>query len=96
MAKYRKKPVVIDAIQYIGSNGTEIMTFVGRQLQESKPPSTMEYDKDIPNEAYSIIIPTLEGDMKASNLDYIIKGIQGEYYPCKPNIFEQTYELVEQ
>ena len=56
----------------------------------------MEYDKDIPNEAYSIIIPTLEGDMKCSKRDYVIKGIQGEYYPCKPNIFEQTYELVEQ
>ena len=96
MAKYRKKPVVIDAIQYIGSNGTEIMTFVGRQLQESKPPSAMEYDKDIPNEAYSIIIPTLEGDMKCSKGDYVIKGIQGEYYPCKPIVFEQTYELVEQ
>lgn len=41
------------------------------------------------------IIHTLEGDMKADNGDYIITGVQGEQYPCKPDIFEQTYELVE-
>ena len=95
MQKFVKKPVVIEAIQYTGSNGTEIMTFVGRQLQESKPPSAMKYDKDIPNEAYSIIIPTLEGYMKASKGDYVIKGVEGEFYPCKPDIFEKTYDVVE-
>ena len=95
MKRYVKKPVIIEAIQYTGSNGTEIMTFVGRQLQESKPPSAMEYDKDIPNKAYYIIIPTLEGYMKALKGDYIIKGIKGEVYPCKPDVFKSTYNVVE-
>lgn len=92
--KYKKKPVVIEAIQWNGSNDTEVMLFVGEELKASKPPYKMEYDKDIPNDAYYMTIPTLEGDMKASKLDFIIKGVSGEFYPCKPDIFEQTYEIV--
>lgn len=96
MKKYVKNPIVIEAIQYTGENGSEIRRFVGEQLTESRPPANMEHDKDIPNEAYSIFIPTLEGTMTCSKLDYVIKGIKGEFYPCKPDIFEQTYSEYEQ
>jgi len=95
MPHYKKKPVIIEAVQWVGDNATEIMLFVGKKLKVSRPPYGMELDKDIPKEAYTIIIPTLEGDMKASKGDFIIKGVNGEFYPCKPNIFEKTYELVE-
>jgi hypothetical protein len=86
MPKYRKKPVVIEAIKYQGeSNYIEICNFVGKTLQ-------MEY-KDT---AQSLIIPTLEGEMTASKGDFVIKGINGEFYPCKPDIFEKTYESVDE
>lgn len=93
MPKFRKKPVVIDAVQFDGHNGTEIMLFVGKTLAYGSVISHMEREFDnIPNEAYSIIIPTLEGDMRAIKTDWIIRGIQGEYYPCKDDIFRETYE----
>lgn len=80
--KYRKKPVVIDAIQFDGQNHDELRTFVGPQLAM--------------NDGITLSIKTLEGEMLVSVDDYIIKGIKGEFYPCKPNIFESTYELVEE
>lgn len=83
MAKYRKKPVVIEAIQYDGSNLREIAEFVGTDLSM--------VDNDI-NLSLVPVIKTLEGDMLISKGDYVIKGVQGEFYPCKPDIFEQTYE----
>lgn len=93
--KYRKKPVVIDAIQRTGHNSTEIMLFVGQRLKCTSVPHQVEREHDdIPNSAYTIEIPTLEGVMTANKLDWIIKGVNGEYYPCKPDIFEKTYELV--
>lgn len=94
MPKYRKKPVVIEAKQWTGDNTTEIKLFVGKELNISIPPSGMERDYDIPNEVYRIVIPTLEGDMTAIRHDMIIKGVKGEFYPCKPDIFEKTYEQV--
>ncbi len=80
MAKYRKKPVVIEAVQWVGDNFGELTDFM--------------------HDAYGvddkkIIITTLEGTMTADIGDWIIKGVQGEFYPCKPDIFEQTYERVE-
>ena len=82
MSKYRKKPVVIEAIQWLGNNFIELDNFI-----------------NIPHETYPsqgiIKIPTLEGVMEASLNDYIIKGINGEFYPCKPDIFDLTYEKVE-
>lgn len=77
--KYRKKPVVIEAIQFTG-NFTEIEDFVGA-------------DAEFRNG--KLLIATLEGPMTASPNDWIIKGIKGEFYPCKPDIFEATYEAVE-
>ena len=89
MAKYRKKPVVVEAIQYQFYNKKEIDEFVGRQLAE--------YTKDSQEEVYDtyLIIPTLEGNMIADCNDWIIKGVNGEFYPCKPDIFKKTYEKVE-
>lgn len=92
--QFRKKPVVIEAIQFTGENEIQVMDFVGKKLQVSKPPSQMEHDKEIPHEAYYLTIPTLEGNMVCSRMDWIIKGVHGEFYPCKPDIFEKTYEAV--
>ncbi|VLV91793.1 phage protein [Streptococcus pneumoniae] len=79
MTKYKKKPVVIEAIRFIGSNYEELREFIGE--------NTLCSD-------LSIVISTLEGDMVAQKGDYIIKGVQGEFYPCKPDIFNATYEVV--
>ena len=76
--KYRKKPVVIEAIEWTGDNKNEVMNFAGR------------YSYKVKNESLKIF--TLEGTMKASVGDMIIKGIQGEFYPIKPDIFKATYE----
>jgi len=92
MTKYVKRPVMVDAIQWNGSNLMEIQIFIGKKLSAAIPPHGMEFNHNIPNEAYSLIIPTLEGDMTAIKGDYIIKGVQGEFYPCKPDIFEATYD----
>lgn len=77
--KYRKKPVVIEAIQWNGENLSEIDKFTQGKVK---------------NHGLVLIIPTLEGDMYASLSDYIIKGVNGEFYPCKPAIFAKTYEEV--
>ena len=79
--KYRKKPVVIDAVQWDGSNFQDVAKLGGAR----------EYEQDFLGD--DLIIHTLEGDMKASKGDWIIKGVKGELYPCKPDIFEETYEL---
>ena len=91
--KYRKKPVVIEAIQYNNLNRKEIESFVGMELkQELESETAYLAGKGVPK--FSLTIPTLEGDHKAMPNDYIIKGIKGEFYPCKPDIFEKSYELV--
>jgi hypothetical protein len=77
--KFRKKPVVIDAVLYTGLNAGEINDFVG-----GARPLSVEGD--------GIGITTLEGVMKANHGDWIIKGVKGEFYPCKPDIFHMTYE----
>jgi hypothetical protein len=80
--KYRKKPVVIEAVQYDGSI---------RSVSSFNIP---EIGQDFLTD--DLMIPTLEGNMYASVGDYIIKGIKGEFYPCKPDIFEATYEEIEE
>ena len=82
IAKYRKKPVVIEAVQFNGRNSADIHEFCGDKVREPVGKDYLE-------------IETLEGIHIASPGDYIIKGIKGEFYPCKPDIFEKTYELVE-
>lgn len=82
--KYRKKPVVIEAIVWNGRNEDELVSFMyGGEETVRANVETNEFE-----------ISTLEGVMKASIGDYVIKGVQGEFYPCKPDIFESTYEKV--
>ena len=88
MAFYRKKPVVIEAEQFTGKNIEQIIRFIGEENLVAQ-----EFDTDISKEfPTEIQIKTLEGIMTASQYDYIIKGIKGEYYPCKPDIFHKTYD----
>lgn len=89
MKQYRKKPVIIDAVQFDGLNPTEIKDFVGENCEVEI------YDNEVTPPVAHIVIHTLEGDMEVSKGDYVIKGVKGEFYPCKPDIFEQTYEFAE-
>ena len=82
--KYRKKPVVIDAWQFTSKQ-------TGKLLESMD--SRVSYNPESDGWEDFLIIKTLEGDMTAKRGDYIIKGVQGEFYPCKPDIFEATYEL---
>ena len=91
--KYRKKPVVIEAIQWNGMNLDEIKAFVGNSLEYEIFDSA--HKVRIAPPFVDMVIHTLEGDHLASVGDYIIKGVHGEFYPCKPDIFEMTYEAVE-
>lgn len=91
--KYRKKPVIIEAIQWISSNIAEVEEFVGKKLK-TEWIGGAGYEAGVAPPLIDLIIPTLEGDMRASYGDYIIKGVNGEFYPCKPDIFEKTYEKV--
>jgi hypothetical protein len=81
MPKFRKKPVVVEAVQWGGDNYDEVGDFMGLT-------ATCQVDDDF-------LIPTLEGDMRASPGDWIIKGVAGEFYPCKPDIFAATYEAAD-
>ena len=81
--KYKKKPVIIEAVRWTGSNFAEIKRFMGDTV--------IAFNE----ESFKISIKTLEGVITASPYDYIIKGVQGEFYPCKPDIFEETYEEVD-
>lgn len=92
MPKFRKKPVVIEAVQWTGSNLKEVIAFSG--LHESaKKWSWEDYEKVVADDGLKIF--TLEGKMNADVNDWIIKGVKGEFYPCKPEIFEATYEAVD-
>lgn len=82
--KYRKKPVVIEAIQLQQYNIAEVLTFLGTAIH------TWQEHKE--THANRILIETKEGVMAAEQGDYIIKGIAGEFYPCKADIFEKTYD----
>jgi hypothetical protein len=87
--KYRKKPVVIEALQWTGENVNEVLEFVNRA--DIRITNHMR-DGEMKSEIH---IHTLEGPMHASQGDWIIKGVRGEFYPCKPDIFEETYEPAE-
>lgn len=93
MPKFRKKPVVIEAIQYNNINKYIIEEFMNTCLKQELESDTA-YEAGVAAPITSLLIPTLEGVMKAMPGDWIIKGVNGEFYPCKPDIFEKTYELV--
>lgn len=84
--KYRKKPVEIEAVQFRQTSDSirECLILTGNK-------ATLFAEGD----SVYMLIHTLEGDMKAPVDDYIIKGVKGEFYPCKPDIFELTYEKAE-
>lgn len=87
--KFRKKPVVIEAIQFTGLSSIN-------QMCNRWQKSFMDVaDFDESEEKENFFIETLEGNHCASLNDWIIKGVNGEFYPCKPDIFEKTYEAVE-
>lgn len=94
--KYRKKPVVIDAIQWNGGMAStkQVIEFTGAKVYDDKITQEKFYDYCNSVEKEGIKIKTLEGTMTASINDYIIKGVNGEFYPCKPDIFHKTYEAV--
>lgn len=77
--EYRKKPVVVEAVQWTGENHAEMCKFIDPEVFEIIP-------------RVGLVIHTLEGDHHATLGDYIIKGVNGEFYPCKPDIFAKTYE----
>jgi hypothetical protein len=79
--RYKTKPCEIEAVQWTGENLTEILRFTNTQ--------NIDITSGVP------VIKTLEGDMVASTGDYIIRGLRGEYYPCKPDVFQKKYEPCE-
>lgn len=83
--KYRKKPVVVEAIQLTNKNLLEVKEWCNGELVPNAETS-----------GYDLYISTLEGIMYADINDYIIQGVEGEFYPCKPDIFEKTYEVASQ
>ena len=93
--QYRKKPVVVEAVQLNTTNMPEVADWIGGDTAKIVVESdeAWKLGKGVPG--FSMTIHTLEGDMTAKSGDYIIKGVNGEFYPCKPNIFEKTYEAVE-
>ncbi len=95
--KYKKKPVVIDAVQWTGENHREMFDFLTENAfdKESMQVSGEHFYIDHNKVEGGLIIKTLEGEHLASIGDFIIRGVKGEYYPCKPDVFEQTYEKVE-
>lgn len=97
MARYRKKPVVIEAFQYDGDlKGSDGKYYVPEWAVKAFEEKTMFFDRmDSDSPPTELFIKTLEGIHHASVGDYIICGVDGELYPCKPEIFEKTYELVE-
>jgi hypothetical protein len=83
--KFRKKPVVIEARQLTVDNLESVEEWCKGSIKGTA----------LPREERVIDIYTLEGEMRADIGDWVIKGIKGEFYPCKPDIFEMTYEAVE-
>lgn len=80
MAKYKTKPCEIEAIQWTGKNIIELLDWGQGEI--------------LWNDVDDLFIDTLEGRMKANINDYIIKGLRGEFYPCKPDVFEKKYEKI--
>lgn len=90
--KYRKKPVVIEAIQFDGTNHEAVADFV---MAEERRHGDTDVSGQLAGDVH-LIVHTLEGDMRADPGDWIIRGVKGEFYPCKPDIFDATYEPVDE
>jgi len=93
MAKFRKKPVLIDAVLWHGANVSEVISLAALGKADDR---NVSIKFDLRKTGYpELVIETLEGNMKADLNDWIIRGVKGELYPCKPDIFAATYEPVE-
>lgn len=103
MAKYRKKPVVIEAIQWTGENTFEVTAFIEGNAPDLKHPMAAEawdaWCEAADRDGLRIMTledgPAAQAKHYASKGDWIIRGVKGEIYPCKPDIFAQTYEQVD-
>lgn len=89
MAAFRKKPVEVEAVRFTGSSTSEAA--IRRWINGLDYTEPTVHTRDLK----SMFILTMEGTMEARPGDWIIKGVAGEFYPCKPDIFEATYEPVE-
>ena len=98
MAKFRKKPVVIESVQWTGGNHREMFDFLSFKQGENEYMTAQGayFYIDHSKVEGGLVIKTLEGEHLASIGDWIIKGVNGEFYPCKPEIFIKTYEKVEE
>ena len=92
--KYRKKPVVVDVLKWTGENHRDMWDFLTGKTNEYMSDSDKHFYIDHSKVSGGLVIKTLEGEHLANIGDYIIKGVKGEFYPCKPDIFEMTYEKV--
>jgi len=86
LIRARKKPLEVEALEWTGRNVGEMIAFVGPKLRLCASRSS-------PVKA-ALAIDTLEGRMEASVGDFIIRGVKGEFYPCKPDVFAETYEVL--
>lgn len=89
--KYRKKPVVIEAVELNWKTFQEIINWGNGEIKFWHSEEAKNFNNPT---GQCLLIPTLEGDHTAQIGDYIIKGVKGEFYPCKPDIFEMTYERI--
>ncbi|MFD9069163.1 hypothetical protein [Streptomyces lasiicapitis] len=90
MARYRKKPVEVDAVQFTGGNSVQVAQFItdgGGSFRAETHPTDGKHD--------IFYIRTLEGEMQAVDGYWIIRGVEGEFYPCRDDIFCATYEAVD-
>lgn len=87
--KYRKKPIEIEAAQLSYGNAEQIAEWCGGRVDT-------RIKTDFKTKTKAVAITTLEGVMWADEGDYVIKGIKGEFYPCKPDIFEASYDAVDE
>ena len=96
MPKFRKKPVVIEAVQWTGDNTREVALWAVSDIADFALPTGWWIRAPADGVAEKqMMIHTLEGDHAANIGDWIIRGVKGEFYPCKPDIFAATYEAVE-
>ena len=94
--KFRKKPVVIEARQVTPETAEEIGAWCGAKKCIAESYNSYLWGHALRLEHRHLDIETLEGDMSAGMGDWVIQGVKGEFYPCKPDIFEMTYERVEE
>jgi hypothetical protein len=89
MAKFRKRPVVVEAMQLVDADSSDA---IGRWIRSQS--ATAYHSSGRAGHSFWLKIGTLEGVMVADQGDWVIRGIEGEFYPCKPSVFEATYEPV--